>query len=64
MINKISEKFQHHISDEKRRFTPLPEDLDKTEPTEITDEEWSELDIRLRFNKDKIMQWKEQNLIF
>ena len=42
LINKISEKFQHHISDEKRRFTPLPEDLDKTEPTEITDEEWEE----------------------
>ena len=42
LINKISEKFQQHISDEKRRFTPLPEDLDKTEPTEITDEEWEE----------------------
>ena len=42
LINKIGENFKEYIRGKPRKFTPLPEDLDKTEPDEITDEEFAE----------------------
>ena len=43
LIEKIAERFKEHIPDSRKtKFTPLPEKLDKTDPNEISDEDWEE----------------------
>ena len=43
LINKIADNFDHWMAGRKRKFTPLPEDIDKTPPEEITDEEFEKV---------------------
>ena len=43
LINKISETFKKYIVGRHRKYTPLPENLDKTTPDEITDEEFEKV---------------------
>jgi len=43
LINKISETFKKYIVGRHRKYTPLPENLDKTPPDEITDEEFEKV---------------------
>jgi len=43
LINKISETFKKYIVGRHRKYTPLPENLDKTHPDEITDEEFEKV---------------------
>ena len=39
-MNKIGENFKEYSKGKTSKFTPLPEDLQKTEPCKITDESY------------------------